>query len=57
MKEVSQYINETLGTNAIVDPISKNDLPNPAIFEGNGFGKQDIQEIFNRFVKLFQLTE
>lgn len=57
MKEVSQYINETLGANAIVDPISKNDLPNPAIFEGNGFGKQDIQEIFNRFVKLFQLTE
>lgn len=37
--------------------VVKNELPNPAIFEGNGFGKPDMQEIFNRFVKLFQLTE
>lgn len=37
--------------------VVKNDLPNPAIFEANGFGKQDMQEIFNRFVKLFQLTD
>lgn len=37
--------------------VVKNELPNPAIFEGNGFGKQDMQEIFNRFVKLFQLME
>lgn len=34
----------------------KNELPNPEIFSGNGFGKQDMQEVFNRFVKLFQLT-
>ncbi|MDD5150240.1 MAG: hypothetical protein PHC28_07110 [Flavobacterium sp.] len=35
----------------------KNELPNPAIFKDNGFGVWDMQEIFNRFVKLFQLTE
>lgn len=35
----------------------KNDLPNPAIFKDNGFGKQDMQEIFNRFVKSFDLNQ
>lgn len=33
----------------------KNDLPDPAIFAGNNFGNQDMQEIFNRFIKIFQL--
>uniref|UniRef100_UPI004048A140 hypothetical protein n=1 Tax=Flavobacterium sp. TaxID=239 RepID=UPI004048A140 len=33
----------------------KNDLPDPAIFAGNNFGNQNMQEIFNRFVKIFQL--
>jgi hypothetical protein len=27
----------------------------PAIFEGNGFGKQDRRTIFNQFVKSFNL--
>ncbi|MNP98401.1 hypothetical protein D3C85_110180 [compost metagenome] len=34
----------------------KNELPDPAIFDGNGFGKQDMQFIFDRLVKMFQLT-
>lgn len=33
----------------------KNELPNPAIFKDNGFGNWDMQEIFNRFVKSFDL--
>lgn len=36
--------------------IVKNELPDPGIFDGNEFGKQDMQDIFDRFVKMFQLT-
>lgn len=38
-----------------VDTI-KNDLPSPDIFAANGFGNQDMNVIFNRLVKSFQLT-
>ncbi|MFA5296694.1 MAG: hypothetical protein WC389_00635 [Lutibacter sp.] len=38
-----------------VDTI-KNELPSPEIFAANKFGNQDMKEIFNRLVKVFQLT-
>ena len=36
--------------------VIKNDMPSPEIFAANGFGNQDMNEIFNRLVKSFQLT-
>lgn len=38
-----------------VDTI-KNELPHPDIFKNNGFGTQDMQAVFNQFVKSFGLT-
>jgi len=37
--------------------VIKNELPDPIIFKDNGFGNQDMQQVFNRFVKSFQLSE
>lgn len=34
----------------------KNDLPDPIIFENNGFGKQDMNVIFQQFLKSFNLN-
>lgn len=34
----------------------KNDLPAPAIFKENGFGKQNMTIVFNQLVKSFNLT-
>lgn len=34
----------------------KDDLPDAAIFKANGFGTQDMQAVFNQFVKSFGLT-
>jgi len=34
----------------------KNDLPNPEIFNINGFGRQNMQSIFDRFMQIFNLN-
>lgn len=34
----------------------KDDLPNPEIFNINGFGRQNMQSIFNRFIQIFYLN-
>lgn len=34
----------------------KDDLPDPAIFKANGFGTQDMQDVFTQLVKSFGLT-
>ena len=36
--------------------IMKNDLPHPEIFNINGFGKQNMQSIFNLFLLIFNLN-
>lgn len=33
------------------------DLPDPAIFKGNGFGTQDMQAIYNQLLQSFNLTD
>ncbi len=35
----------------------KNDLPDPAIFKGNGFGKQDMQAIYFQLLQSFNLND
>ena len=34
----------------------KDDLPNPQIFNINGFGRQNMQSIFEQFIKIFNLN-
>ena len=34
----------------------KNDLPHPEIFNINGFGRQNMQSIFDRFILIFNLN-
>ena len=34
----------------------KNDLPDAQILKNNGFGKQDIKQIFKTFIKMFNLN-
>ena len=34
----------------------ENELPDPAIFKENGFGKQDMSTVFNQLLKSFDLT-
>ena len=35
----------------------KEDLPDPAIFKENGFGKQDMQVIYKQLLQSFNLAE
>lgn len=54
MKEVSKYINETLGTNAIVDPIQKNELGNLPMYISQSY-KLYNAVIFNKDIVLVEL--
>ena len=54
MKEVSKYINETLGANAIVDPIPKNDLGNLPMYTTQAYKLYNM-ELFNRELVLLEL--
>lgn len=54
MKEVSDYINETLGTNAIVNPIQKKDLDNLPMYINQTYKLYNL-ELFNRELVLVAL--
>lgn len=54
MKEVSKYINETLGTNAKVDPIQKNELGNLPMYISQSY-KLYNAVIFNKDIVLVEL--
>ena len=38
-----------------VDTI-KDDFPSPEVLAANGFGNQDMNQIFNKLIQVFQLT-
>ena len=40
---------------AFIDDV-KDNLPDPAIFKDNGFGKQDMETILKQLIKSFNLT-
>nr|WP_315174970.1 MarR family transcriptional regulator [uncultured Flavobacterium sp.] len=54
MREVSKYINETLGANAIVDPIQKNDLGNLPMYITQAYKLYNM-ELFNRDLVMVEL--
>lgn len=54
MKEVSKYINETLGANAIVDPILKNDFGNLPMYITQAYKLYNM-ELFNRELVMVEL--
>ena len=54
MREVSKYINETLGANAIVDPILKNDLGNLPMYITQAYKLYNM-ELFNRELVMVEL--
>ena len=54
MKEVSKYIDETLGANAKVDPIQKNDLGNLPMYITQAYKLYNM-ELFNRALVMVEL--
>lgn len=55
MREVSKYISEILGTNAIVNPISKNELGNLPMYITQSY-KLHTMELFDRELILVELN-
>jgi len=46
IKEILQLFADTV----------KNDLPDPQIFNNNGFGRQNMQSLFGQFIQIFNLN-